>query len=115
MESSSVGRGYPAGPKVGRAVGTNGVVEEPISSELVLVDQALARRARAALPEPPWLLPVLAEVEAAPRAAPPPVAPAPAAAPPAPAPAAPAERPAPRRRPRLVPPLAIAVPAAALA
>jgi hypothetical protein len=41
---------------------SNGVAEEPISSELVLVDQALARRARAALPDPPWLVPALAEL-----------------------------------------------------
>jgi len=41
---------------------TNRVTEEPISSELVLVDEALGRRARAALPEPPWLLPALAEL-----------------------------------------------------
>jgi hypothetical protein len=77
-------------------VGTNGVVEEPISSELVLVDGALARRARAALPEPPWLLPVLAELEESARATPPPAAaqPPPAAA--KAAPAAPAARP--RRR-----------------
>jgi hypothetical protein len=62
-------------------VGTNGVVEEPISSELVLVDGALARRARAALPEPPWLLPVLAELEEAAQATPPSLAPEPAPAP----------------------------------
>ncbi len=37
------------------------LVEEPISAELVLVDRELARRARVALPDPPWLLPVLAE------------------------------------------------------
>ncbi len=43
-------------------MGSTGVVEEPISSELVLVDQALARRARAALPDPPWLVPALAEL-----------------------------------------------------
>jgi len=36
-------------------------VEEAISAELVLVDPELARRARVALPDPPWLLPVLAE------------------------------------------------------
>lgn len=41
----------------------SGVVEEPISSELALVDRELARRARAALPDPPWLLPVLAELQ----------------------------------------------------
>jgi outer membrane biosynthesis protein TonB len=46
---------------------TNGVVEEPISSELVLVDQALGRRARAALPDPPWLVPALAELRERPR------------------------------------------------
>jgi hypothetical protein len=45
-------------------VNSSGVaVEEPISSELVLVDEELAQRARGALPEPPWLLPVLAELE----------------------------------------------------
>lgn len=78
-------------------MGTNGVVEEPISSELVLVDGALARRARAALPEPPWLLPVLAELEESARATPPPPVAEPL--PPAaaePAPAAPVARP--RRR-----------------
>ncbi len=41
------------------------LVEEPISSELVLVDHELALRARVALPDPPWLLPVLAELEQA--------------------------------------------------
>lgn len=46
---------------------TNRVVEEPISSELVLVDQALGRRARAALPDPPWLVPALAELRERPR------------------------------------------------
>jgi len=46
---------------------TNGVTEEPISSELVLVDQALGRRARAALPDPPWLVPALAELREQPR------------------------------------------------
>jgi hypothetical protein len=45
-------------------------VEEPISPELVLVDGELARRARIALPDPPWLLPVLAEQEQAEVAAP---------------------------------------------
>jgi hypothetical protein len=40
-----------------------GVAEEPISSELALVDEELARRARAALPDPPWLLPALAELQ----------------------------------------------------
>jgi hypothetical protein len=44
-------------------VDSRGLVEEPISSELVLVDRELALRARVALPEPPWLLPVLAELE----------------------------------------------------
>lgn len=44
-------------------MGSTGVVEEPISSELALVDGALARRARAALPDRPWLLPVLAELQ----------------------------------------------------
>jgi hypothetical protein len=67
-------------------VGSTGVVEEPISSELVLVDQALAPRARAALPDPPWVLPVLAELQESARAEPSP----------APRP----ERPAPRRAPR---------------
>ena len=47
---------------------SNGVTEEPISSELVLVDQALGRRARAALPDPPWLVPALAELRERPRA-----------------------------------------------
>jgi hypothetical protein len=51
-------------------VGSTGVVEEPISSELVLVDQALAPRARAALPDPPWVLPVLAELQESTRAEP---------------------------------------------
>jgi hypothetical protein len=46
---------------------TKGVTEEPISSELVLVDQALGRRARAALPDPPWLVPALAELREQPR------------------------------------------------
>lgn len=43
-------------------MGSTGLVEEAISSELVLVDRELALRARAALPDPPWLLPVLAEL-----------------------------------------------------
>ena len=38
-----------------------GPVEESISAELVLVDPELARRARSGLPDPPWLLSVLAE------------------------------------------------------
>ncbi len=46
------------------------VVQEPISSELVLVDEELALRARGALPDPPWLLPVLAELEESARARP---------------------------------------------
>src|SRR5262249_27939491 len=54
-------------PQVGRAVVSNGVNEGPISSELVLVDQALGRRARAALPDPPWLVPALAELRERPR------------------------------------------------
>jgi hypothetical protein len=45
-----------------RIVASSGVREEPISSELVLVDEELARRARGALPDPPWLLPALAEL-----------------------------------------------------
>jgi hypothetical protein len=49
---------------------TGVVLEEPISSELVLVDEELALRARGALPDPPWLLPVLAELEEAGRAEP---------------------------------------------
>jgi hypothetical protein len=49
---------------------TGVVVEEPISSELVLVDEELALRARGALPDPPWLLSVLAELEEAARAEP---------------------------------------------
>jgi hypothetical protein len=51
-------------------VESTGLVEEPISAELVLVDRELARRARVALPDPPWLLPVLAEQQQAERAAP---------------------------------------------
>jgi hypothetical protein len=51
-------------------VESTGLVEEPISAELVLVDRELARRARAALPDPPWLLPVLAEQRQAEEAAP---------------------------------------------
>lgn len=49
---------------------SKGVTEEPISSELVLVDQALGRRARAALPDPPWLVPALAELRERPPAEP---------------------------------------------
>ena len=49
---------------------SHGVVEEPISSELVLVDEALARRAREALPDPPWLVPALAELRERPPAEP---------------------------------------------
>ena len=49
---------------------STGLVEEPISAELVLVDPELARRARVALPDPPWLLPVLAEQQQAEMAAP---------------------------------------------
>jgi hypothetical protein len=45
-------------------VSSSGVaVLEPISSELVLIDEELAQRARGALPDPPWLLPVLAELD----------------------------------------------------
>jgi hypothetical protein len=53
-------------------VGSTGLVEEAISSELVLVDRELAFRARAELPDPPWLLPVLAELPPAETATPPP-------------------------------------------
>jgi hypothetical protein len=52
-------------------VASSGVVEEPISSELVLVDAELALRARGALPDPPWLLPVLADLQEAEKVAPP--------------------------------------------
>jgi hypothetical protein len=52
-------------------VQSTGLVEEPISSELVLVDRELALRARVALPDPPWLLPVLAELQQAEAGAPP--------------------------------------------
>jgi hypothetical protein len=68
---------------------SNGVTEEPISSELVLVDQALARRARAALPDPPWLVPALAELRERPQLA----------GPPAPVPERAARPPERRRRP----------------
>ena len=75
-------------------------VVEPISSELVLVDEELAQRARGALPDPPWLLPVLAELDQ----------PAQAVAveePPAPTPVAePAEAPG---RARLIPTRAVVV------
>lgn len=40
-----------------------GLLEEPISPDLVLVDRELAVRAREASPDPPWLLPVLAELQ----------------------------------------------------
>lgn len=69
-------------------MGSTGVVEEPISSELVLVDPALARRARAGLPDPPWLVPALAELRER--------TPEPAAMP---VPERPARPPARRRRP----------------
>ena len=52
-------------------MGSTRLVEEPISAELVLVDRELARRARSALPDPPWLLPVLAEERQAVVARPP--------------------------------------------
>lgn len=72
---------------------SNGVAEEPISSELVLVDEELARRARAGLPDPPWLVPALAELRERPRAE---RVAAPVAAP---VPAPPARPPVRRRRP----------------
>jgi hypothetical protein len=72
---------------------SNGVAEEPISSELVLVDEELGRRARAALPDPPWLLPALAELRERPPAE---RVAAPVAAP---VPARPARPPVRRRRP----------------
>jgi hypothetical protein len=67
-------------------VESSGVREEPISSELVLVDEELARSARDALPDPPWLLPVLAELREAEKIA------SPAAASELPVPAVPARR-----------------------
>src|SRR5262245_22125040 len=66
-------------------VGTTRLLEESISAELVLVDRELARRARTALPDPPWLLPVLAELQQADGAAP----------------AELGEKPSPRARPRV--------------
>jgi hypothetical protein len=82
-------------------VNSSGVaVEEPISSELVLVDEELAQRARGALPEPPWLLPVLAELDQRAQA----VA---VEEPPAPSPVA-EPAPAPRRA-RLIPTRAVVV------
>jgi hypothetical protein len=68
-------------------VASSGVVEEPISSELVLVDEELALRARDALPDPPWVLPVFAELQDAQKIA------APVADEERPAPAAVPERP----------------------
>jgi hypothetical protein len=38
-------------------------LEEPISPELVLVDEDLAVRARKASPDPPWVLPAVAEAQ----------------------------------------------------
>jgi hypothetical protein len=55
------------------------VVEEPLSPELVLVDRELARRARAAQPDAPWLLPVLTELQEAELPADPRLGPAPVA------------------------------------
>lgn len=52
-------------------MGSTWPVEEPISPELALVDQGLAARARASLPDPPWVLPVLAELQGAAKAEPP--------------------------------------------
>src|SRR5262245_35897444 len=83
VRSRSPERGYPPRSAIGRSVVSNGVTEEPISSELALVDQALGRRARAALPDPPWLVPALAELRERPPAEP---VPAPVPEPPAPAP-----------------------------
>ena len=51
-------------------MGSTRLVEEPISAELALVDHELARRARIELPDPPWLLPVLAEQQRAEAARP---------------------------------------------
>jgi hypothetical protein len=47
-----------------------GLVEEPISPELALVDRELALRARDASSSRPWLLPVLAEFQQAEEAGP---------------------------------------------
>jgi hypothetical protein len=44
------------------------LLDEPLSPELALVSPELAERARAVLPEPGWLAPVV-RIEPAPRAA----------------------------------------------